>query len=380
MHSLIKVGVVLGLLLLLIAGPAIPLFAGSGLVFLPYQIDPMIRFRLSSESYTPISGWYGPGAWVAYMLTLLCALFGSLRLIYFSPEFTEQEKGWDVDLIAATICTTVSSVDLFHQSLTLLRGSYTKIPLKSIPALVAAATAVHCSLGVSSLAMSFIFVFVMRREEREKLPLPVLCNRYRLAFVWSVMFFVAFISVWVFTLTNRRIRLPTFEVLPGDLFEGGPYIHGFIPQHTIDLQLHKIYYRGRVYLSLLSLVFSFFVFRGILQSGGIHGKNAIRLLFFLVAFISVYISIPLFAFAFVFLVWGACQPLILWGSVRYMFIPGSRWFPDSGISIREMGQLGVLLTVFIIYALRLIAWTRLRQQNSKVATKTRRILPMVTSS
>jgi hypothetical protein len=122
--------------------------------------DPIIKvYEKSPGDIVPISGWYGPGAWIAYVLTALSAVCRMLRFTwhtyqdherrdYETCEECSQHRDWDPDLIVSLIYTSISAIDLIRHSSRILRTSEPRMDEVSImPAVQASLTAVIVGCG-----------------------------------------------------------------------------------------------------------------------------------------------------------------------------------------------------------------------------------------
>jgi hypothetical protein len=162
-----RLGYAVGVLTALGTGPAlIPFFINT---------DPIINIYSQTPDVEPISGWYGPGAWLAYTLTTLNALRHHFALSWHMVvDHTDSDEvkcahcpreDWDADWLVSLVYTSFSSADLIRRSIAIIKADKL-VGIQDLPAIRAAATAVYIGSGASDLALvSMILVAYMRRKE-----------------------------------------------------------------------------------------------------------------------------------------------------------------------------------------------------------------------
>jgi hypothetical protein len=138
---------------------------GTGPVLIPFFIntDPIINIYSQTTNVQPISGWYGPGAWLAYILTTLNALRRLFSLCWhmvMNHTYWDRVKcahcpkeDWDADWLVSLIYTSISSVDLIRLSIAIIRSDKL-VEIQSLPAIQAAATAVYVGSSMADLALT----------------------------------------------------------------------------------------------------------------------------------------------------------------------------------------------------------------------------------
>jgi hypothetical protein len=99
---------------------------GTGPALIPFFIhtDPIINIYSQTPDVTPISGWYGPGAWVAYILTTINALRRHFALSWHMiVDHTNSDEvkcvdcpkeDWDGDWLVSLIYTSFSDTSSCH--------------------------------------------------------------------------------------------------------------------------------------------------------------------------------------------------------------------------------------------------------------------------
>jgi hypothetical protein len=182
----------------------------SGPILVPwfFNTDPVIAVHGELDKPDPISGWYGPGAWATYVLTLLVALVRMLRLawhiatvhawLWSSPgcERCPCVDSLDGDLLVASVYALFSVCDLICCSIPITHvDSSTSINPSDTPALQAAVTSTHIGFGavyVPMLAFSFFVWSAWQGSYQE-----VVKAHWRRGVVLGVMFIVTHTGVSV---------------------------------------------------------------------------------------------------------------------------------------------------------------------------------------
>ncbi|KAJ7860061.1 hypothetical protein B0H14DRAFT_3446249 [Mycena olivaceomarginata] len=104
----------------------------------------ILRSRITND--TPISGFYGPGAWLVWLITLGMT-HGHMIVAFLKEE--DQAAEWDYDLIGAGGYIIAASIDLAVKSraISQLGAAASESPL--LPALICAERAVSIGIGSS---------------------------------------------------------------------------------------------------------------------------------------------------------------------------------------------------------------------------------------
>jgi hypothetical protein len=132
--------------------------------------DPVIAAHADTPDVATISGWYGPGAWIALILTSLSAAWGTMSMSWhiirhhtisilaLGPNDTcdrtyhDQWPG-DADLIVLLVYASFATVDLTQHSLQIMRADVPHIEPPKMPAMQASATAVFVSCGLAHVML-----------------------------------------------------------------------------------------------------------------------------------------------------------------------------------------------------------------------------------
>ncbi|KAJ7674134.1 hypothetical protein B0H17DRAFT_1334986 [Mycena rosella] len=122
---------------------------------------------------TPISGFYGPGTWWAWLITLGMS-HGHIGMALLRTG--ELPSEWDYDLIGASFYVVVAAVDLVHKSRTIAQLGDQANESVLLPALVCAERVVSVGTGSSlfSLATALLFGRLSRLRMIGVAAIPVL--------------------------------------------------------------------------------------------------------------------------------------------------------------------------------------------------------------
>jgi hypothetical protein len=431
--------------------PAFALFLGFLAILLPNAIVHIYEIKYDRNAikvvYSPndapvsVSGWYGPGAWLAFMISLLLALWRT-------AIHAQSGRGdtWDADLLVCVVYSAVASVDLIMRSRRLPDvPDGAELPWDQVLPLAAAATAVHIIFGFSLLP----FLIFAGRSLLYFLfdhPIPswraLTTRRFRL---WSAMLLSSFVGMASFEhglrdkefLAKREDNSmdPLKDYVSGDRFvpilvtniclvgcliefalrfkhtlyklKRTPFGFNRTPptfNHTaMDLNILLIMRRSLVVIASATLMFkhavhthscirqrkvesrdsSFAIFEG----GALFLRPTIIMDFFneFFPFSPLYTATLLWLFlpmagrmlskrssreTSIATAMLTCLPTMQFTFAMYfgwllqalalVWIPGSTFFPHSGISLLELDQLGQLITVLFLQAVSTASWLRHR--------------------
>jgi hypothetical protein len=112
-------------------------------------IQQQLFSRMSDD--TPISGFYGPGAWWAWLITMGMAHGHLIKALWVSGHLADE---WDYDLIGASYYIVVAAIDLMLKARAISQLGDTASASKLLPALVCAERVV--SLGTGSSLFSIV--------------------------------------------------------------------------------------------------------------------------------------------------------------------------------------------------------------------------------
>ncbi|KAF7358591.1 hypothetical protein MSAN_01197600 [Mycena sanguinolenta] len=334
------------------------------------------KLRSLIADNTPISGWYGPGSWWAWLITLgmtsdrhgcgnprrvagtgergygygstfedprrparsaddpytrLCFIEGMTHAHSFVA--TAEPDEWDYDLIAASGYTIAAAIDVIFKAKTMVQLGESVCGSPTLPALLCAERAVTVGAG-SSLFTIAAASYVGWSSGRRRVGVAII----PLVFVVVASCFSIRAHQAIFR--TELCKLPDgSRVGPGDLL--------FAPVTTI-------------YLITLPID----IYPSPARQGRSRSATAVLVLFIiLVAYYKPswpplgYILAVIVLFPLAAAVGGALECfgiwVILWGILYiFAFFPQMGSFPLTGMSVMDMDQLATLLSIGFIAALR----------------------------
>ncbi|KAK7001427.1 hypothetical protein R3P38DRAFT_3327156 [Favolaschia claudopus] len=113
-----------------------------------------LRSRITAD--TPIAGFYGPGSWWAFLVTLGMTHGHTLMVIWKTGRLPPSE--WDYDLVGASVYVVAAAIDLILKSRAIAQLGDHASESSLLPALICAERVVSLGTG------SFIFTLAMARR------------------------------------------------------------------------------------------------------------------------------------------------------------------------------------------------------------------------
>ncbi|KAH8823428.1 hypothetical protein DL96DRAFT_1819134 [Flagelloscypha sp. PMI_526] len=338
-----------------------PLLGCSLFIAKTWNSDPIPTFIADHPeiSFYPVSGWYGPGTWLALILSIISGTVALLRGAYTgSPPWT-----WSPDIVAVVVYCLVSCWNL-RKMQQVVQGAEGKLGASMLPALVAANRAVVFSGGVLEV-YAILLIYHLN-------PLTKNLSLRRTAFA---QFVVAWAASFV----------PMF-VLPPDMNPTNLSLSKYFPCLETDSACQSGRELTQTYVFLSQIVATF---PGTTLIEYWHFYSEFDPPFFFLSFgmyglgmtvITVLFHAPDW---FRGVAWGlpigiittALVPVIMWilpvlmgylifyplvcviefGTVLVLAaIPRSGVFPYSGISIGEVDQIGSLLIVVVYHSIHIM--------------------------
>ncbi|KAJ6600274.1 hypothetical protein DFH09DRAFT_1271187 [Mycena vulgaris] len=300
---------------------------------------------------TPISGFYGPGAWWAWLITLGMShshtTMALLRTGGTSPEL-------DYDLIAATFYTVAATFDLIFKAWEIAQLGEKASQSVLLPALVCAERVV--SIGAGSSVFILTVIFFMGHAYST-------CRTAVIAFIPLLPALVAS----GFTFYVHRVISKTAPV-PWCRLHGGidTWEHLFIPFTLADipaavlsipgLLAHREVLNSTMIMMVVVPMIAFVLIFTIAERyplGGVLilvlGAGVLSVVLVAVTFVFGTVYVTLLFGAIPFVCW-----FILWPLVYILaFFPQIGYSPPTGISVLEMDQITAFLSVAFVAAIRL---------------------------
>ncbi|KAJ6548767.1 hypothetical protein B0H19DRAFT_193712 [Mycena capillaripes] len=325
------------------------LWAVLGSIFLPESLVLQQQLRSKITADTPISGFYGPGSWWAWLITLGMCHGHILKSLWTTGELP---RGWDFDLIAASCYSVAATIDLILKSRTIAQLGDTASESVLLPALVCAEFVVWLGTGFSLISVLTALYFVGPSGPRT-------------ASIAMVPLTFAFAASGFTIRAHRAIArtAPVFWCLshsaimpPGDVDRLDPthFPANIISIWRLGLWLVDGYwFRAGVLTGAISALW----FLGALW-GRITPRRSVWLAmkagFYSAAVSSTILCIPsLYISIMMGGLWFVAWLLVWWPVYVLAFFPQLGYFPPTEISVLEMDQLAALFAVALVAAIRI---------------------------
>jgi hypothetical protein len=349
-------------------------------VFALKDSNPISSLYREAPDTAPVSGWYGPGAWLSFVLSVCLAYWRTLQApgepVALEKGNEPKARSWDADLLVALVYVSVAVGDLIHQCALLMHSNPPVVTTKDLPPFAAAATVVHLTFGLTTalLVLPCLRAAYQARNLRNITPISA-----QHTVVWCIILGLDFTAMGVFEYTLSRhhsfdnkkdnlidvvfsnqsvifnTRFSHLSALPPDWIQKhfGPWKYVAI----VPTPLFVVFFTGRAL---------FIMTNGPSTNATEDDRHRAR-----DSCIALMDPAPvLFVFfgglIMVSLGW-------LWLAVWGMFVPGSVFKPESGIGIAELDQIGALVTVLLVQMLRAFSSMHQRLKGRRIKSAARAI-------
>ncbi|KAF7367160.1 hypothetical protein MSAN_00975800 [Mycena sanguinolenta] len=315
----------------------LPVLILMAVVLLQPDMESEKRLRSLITDKTPISAFYGPGIWWAWLITLGMA---HADMVVTSLSSVKTPEVWDYDLIGASAYVVVAAIDLAVKARVIrqLGGSACESPL--LPAMFCAERVVSVGTGASlfTIAMGIYIGGPVGHRRAAIAIIPIV-----FAVIGAWFSFGAHQTIFRTDLHNSctfpdgsLMRKPKFSFVLVD-----------VPDITIDAMtsLTDMYFSRDYWLVLAPCV----VLLGFIRLVAGRWNPALGGLVLGSAALPLLMAVCLVGVGLILLVlW-----VMLWGPLYIVaFFPQLGSFPLTGISVSERNQLAALLGIGVIAAFR----------------------------
>jgi len=313
--------------------------------------------RITSD--TPISGFYGPGTWWAWLITLgLSHAHTGMALLTTG----ELPSGWDYDLIGVSFYTTVAAIDLMRKSHAIAQLGDNASESVLLPALVCAERAVSVGTG-SSL---FSVTVVLLSAAFSGLP-----KARTLLYITTIPLIFSLVASG-FTFHVHQVILQAAPVfwcslhVPGVTTQLASLNFTLVEFPALGISVTSIGLLSVGLLSSESWIISGYCIASVLPVTFIgiwvcrrNLRRALRWTAFAGAIsVAIAVSMPLLVTlignAFVIALWFYCWIFLWWPVYILAFFPQLGYFPPTGMSVFDMDQMAALLGVVLVAAIRVL--------------------------
>ncbi|KAJ6488699.1 hypothetical protein DFH09DRAFT_262544 [Mycena vulgaris] len=322
---------------------------GIVLVLVGRTLQPKLLSKIAAD--TPISGFYGPGSWWAFLITLGMSHGRVLRSLWTTGELP---RGWDYDLVGASCYLVAATIDLILKSHAISRLGEAASESALVPALVCAEFVVWLGSG-----FSFITVFTAVVVGVS----PGGSSGLRMAGIAMIPLTFAFVASGFTRRAHRAIAqtAPVFWCLS----------HGVILPPEVENVLDAIHFPANFTTFWTIFMYQeYWFWAGVITAAttavwflaSLCGRQTLRHAawsatkagFYTAAISSGILSIPSLLYTIVFaLLWFGTWLAVWWPVYVLAFCPQLEYFPPTKISVLEMDQMAALLAVAAVAVIRL---------------------------
>ncbi|KAK7001294.1 hypothetical protein R3P38DRAFT_3048343 [Favolaschia claudopus] len=311
------------------------------------SIQNALRSRITPNTH--VSGFYGPGAWWGFLLTLGMthghAGMAVLKTGRISPE-------WDYDLTSAAFYAVVAAIDLIFTSRALSRLGDAASQSTLIPSLVCAERVV--SLGTGSFLFASAFSLVYGSSFK---------HRLRLLCIAAIPLTFALVAS-IFSFHAHQVMSHSAPVIWCPLHDSSNHAAPFT---MVDYPA----YIGQLLFALRAMLTSqiYWLAAGItsgiitfaaLVFGAFASKILTSVSYAFVGTLGFFIAFPIACVSlmacFNMVQWLLFWVFFWWPIYLLAFFPQLDYFPRTNISISELDQLAALVAVSIVATIR--TWLR----------------------
>jgi hypothetical protein len=320
-----------------------------GIIFLPESLALQQNLRSKITADTPISGFYGPGSWWAWLITLGMSQGHTIKALWMTGELP---RDWDFDLIGAACYIVASTIDVIFKSRALAQLGDAASESVLLPALVCAEFVVWLGSGFSliSLLTSLYFAGPSGPRNAGIAMIPLTFTLVASGFTIRAHRAIARTAPVTWCLSHHAI-------IPADKTDGVDPNH--FPANIITIWtfwasiLRAYWFRAGVVTGTVTVVWLL---------GALLGRStprravwlAAKTGFYCAAVSSAILSIPSLYFTAMFAgLWFISWQLLWWPAYVVAFFPQLGYFPPTGISVLEMDQIVALLAVAVVAAIRI---------------------------
>ncbi|KAF7341499.1 hypothetical protein MVEN_01887400 [Mycena venus] len=321
-----------------------------GIIFVPESLSLQQNLRSRVTADTPISGFYGPGSWWAWLITLGMSHGHTIKALWATGELP---RGWDFDLIGAACYLVAATIDVILKSRAVAQLGNAASESALLPALVCAEFVVWLGSGFSFINLLTSLYFAGPSGPRN-------------AGIAMIPLMFAFVASGFTIRAHRAIARTTpvtwclshHAIIPADKRDGvdpGHFPANIITFWTIwgSDSLRTYWFRAGVVTGAVTVLWLL---------GALWGRStprravwlAAKTGFYCVAVSSVILSIPSLYLTAIFAgLWFVAWLLLWWPVYVLAFFPQLGYFPPTGISVLEMDQIAALLAVAAVAAIRI---------------------------
>ncbi|KAF7343286.1 hypothetical protein MVEN_01760700 [Mycena venus] len=306
-------------------------------------IDRELLSRITAD--TPISGFYGPGSWWAWLITVGMT---HVRTISAIRRTGKVPPGWNYDLLGVSAYVVDAAIDLILKSRVIAQLGATASESSILPALVCAERVVlvgSCS-SFFSITMTLVFGDSWHIRTVGVAGFPVLLAIVASGFTWQAHQAIAQTAPipWCNFHNNDTGGFPLFSMdSPVELGKLALDLSRF-------LLTQPFYWIGSAFLSCAPAAVVTY------SLGEPAQRCSRRSVVQLLAILGTIALFPLLLLVFVglayLMIWPSLCLIIFWPVYIVSFFPQRGYLPPTAMSALDMDQAAALLTIVVVAAIR----------------------------
>ncbi|KAF8179516.1 hypothetical protein K438DRAFT_1977225 [Mycena galopus ATCC 62051] len=330
--------------------------------------------RITSD--TPISGFYGPGAWLAWLVALGMSHGHALRAMMAHRELKNE---WDYDLIGTSGYTIAAAVDLMSKAKAISQLREAANTSSLLPALLCAERVVSVGTGSSLLSLTI------------GLASPNSGGFRSFSIAALVLFFAIVASFSAFN--AHEAIFETTPVIWCPLHDGHNSMRDEFPFTAVDMpgflgevtiSLPQIYAIREYWMitGMVSAIVSLISFVATLLNGHKLIAALSATVACAVAPVALFVGFPIGCAGFVIVI-GMIKWVLLWVCFFWLvyiqgFLPSRGYFPLTGMSLLDMDQISAFCGVLVIAALRTLYPILKTLRHEESAEERHELTPLLT--
>ncbi|KAF7366065.1 hypothetical protein MVEN_00482700 [Mycena venus] len=326
---------------------------------LPGSIANQKKLLSGITDNTPISGFYGPGAWWAFLITLGMSHANRAMTFWRTGELPSD---WDWDLLGASVYIVVAAVDLMHKSRMIAQLEDKASESTLLPAMICAERVVSVGTGSSLFVLvpsALVPVLLGRAPSQRNIgvtAIPLIFALVTSGFSFHVHQTISQAPLVWFSLHDQRQMEEKFA--PTLTTADVPAFIGYAASPLLGAYYSKDYwtrFAATISGTVITIVFLVSLGR---RRGGL--RPALRTTACTVLIMAgIFYVLPIFFFFFFAVavgtvVWVVCWTIAWWFIYILAFFPQVGFFPPTKITVLEMDQMVVLLGILAVAAIRIV--------------------------
>ncbi|KAF8141050.1 hypothetical protein K438DRAFT_1785122 [Mycena galopus ATCC 62051] len=348
-------------------------------VFLPDYFQQTIAIqkellsRITSE--TPISGFYGPGAWLAWLVGLGMT---HGHAVWAMMAHGELKHEWDYDLIGASGYMIAAAVDLVSKAKAVSQLGEAAHTSSLLPALLCAERVVVVGTGSSLFSLTIALTSLNSGGIRS---LCIAASAVLFAVVASFYAFNAHQAIFKTTPVIWCRLHDGHKPMKNEFSFTAVDMPGFLGEGTITLSQLYTVREYWIITGIISAIISLISFVANLWNGRKLMVALSATVAGAVTPVALFVGFPMVCTGLVIamgtILWVLLWVCFFWVVYIQAFLPWLGYFPLTGMSLLDMDQISAFVGVLVIAALRTLHPILKMQRHEESAEGTRELMPLL---